>query len=143
MIDGVIVTPLKRIFNEKGDILHALKYSEESFSHFGEAYFSTVNMDDVKGWKKHSEMILNLIVPTGAIKFVIYDDRDLSASKGIFQEVVISPENYVRLTIPSKVWLAFQGVGDGVNMLLNIASIEHDPTESVNYDLDEFDYTWD
>lgn len=142
MIDGVIVTPLKRIFNEKGDILHALKCSEESFSHFGEAYFSTVNMDDVKGWKKHSEMILNLIVPTGAIKFVIYDDRDLSASKGIFQEVVITPDNYVRLTVPAKVWMAFQGVGNEVNMLLNIASIEHDPTESVNVSSDHFAYSW-
>jgi dTDP-4-dehydrorhamnose 3,5-epimerase len=142
MIEDVIVTPLKRIFNEKGDILHALRCSEEGFSKFGEAYFSTVGMNDVKGWKKHSEMTLNLIVPTGCIKFVLFDDRDESSSKGRFQEVIITPDNYVRLTVPPKLWLAFQGVGDGVNMLLNIASIEHDPTESVTVALEHFDYSW-
>ena len=142
MIEGLIVTPLKRIFNEKGDILHALKCSEESFSQFGEAYFSTVGMSDVKGWKKHSEMSLNLIVPAGSIRFVIFDDRDDSSTRGRFQEVIIAPDNYVRLTVPPKVWMAFQGVGNEVNMLLNIASIEHDPTESVNVALECFDYSW-
>tara|TARA_R110000796_G_scaffold197152_2_gene313557 strand:- start:1586 stop:2017 length:432 start_codon:yes stop_codon:yes gene_type:complete len=142
MIEGVIVTPLKRIFNEKGDILHALKCSEESFSQFGEAYFSTVGMSDIKGWKKHSEMTLNLIVPSGCIKFVMFDDREESLSQGRFQEVIITPDNYVRLTVPPKLWMAFQGVGDGINMLLNIASIEHDPTESVNVALEHFDYSW-
>lgn len=142
MIDGVVVTRLKRIFNEKGDILHALKCSENSFSQFGEAYFSTVIMNDVKGWKKHSEMTLNLIVPTGGIKFVIFDDREKSPSKGLFQEVIINADNFVRLTVPAKVWMAFQGTGDGVNMLLNIASIEHDPEESINCELSRLDYQW-
>lgn len=142
MIDGVIVTPLKRISNEKGDILHALKCSEASFSRFGEAYFSTINTNDVKGWKKHSEMMLNLVVPIGAIKFVLFDDRDISVSKGLFQEVIISPDNYVRLTVPAKVWMAFQGVGSEFNMLLNIANIEHDPTESLNCELNSIDYQW-
>ena len=142
MIEDVIVTPLKRIFNEKGDIFHALKCTEDSFSQFGEAYFSTVGMSDIKGWKKHSEMTLNLIVPSGCIKFVMFDDREESLSQGLFQEVIITPDNYVRLTVPAKVWMAFQGAGHGVNMLLNIASIEHDPKESLNCDLSCINYQW-
>ena len=40
IINGVSVTPLKRIFTPKGDVLHALKSSDSDFCGFGEAYFS-------------------------------------------------------------------------------------------------------
>jgi len=142
MIDGVKITPLKRIFNEKGDIFHALKGSEESFSSFGEAYFSSVNKGDIKGWKKHSVMVLNLIVPVGQIRFVIYDERQGSATFGEFFDIVIGPENYSRLTVPSGLWMSFQGVGGNQNLLLNIASIEHDPTEATNRNLAEINFDW-
>lgn len=142
MISDLVITPLKRIENPKGNIFHILKCSENSFSQFGEAYFSTVNVNDIKGWKNHSEMILNLVVPVGSIKFVIYDGRENSASFGEFHEEILSLDNYCRLTVPPGVWMAFQGKGEGANILLNIASIEHDPLESKNVSLDHFDYNW-
>jgi len=143
MIDGVFLTPLKRIANEKGDILHALKRSDDSFSTFGEAYFSIANFNAVKGWKMHTKMALNIIVPLGAIRFVIYDDRPTSETKGVYQEFILSADNYCRLTVAPGLWMAFQGVGRDVNMLLNIASIEHDPNESINKQLDIFFYDWE
>lgn len=142
MIDGVIITPLKRISHPKGDILHAMKSSENSFSSFGEAYFSNVQFKEIKGWKKHTEMILNLIVPVGEIKFVIYDDRQESSSYQSFYEVIITPDNYCRLTIPNNLWVAFQGVGCEQNLLLNISSIEHNPEESINCEIDNIKYQW-
>ncbi len=143
MITGVSVTPLKRILNEKGDIYHALKCSEDSFSVFGEAYFSSVNNGSVKGWKKHSKMMLNLVVPVGAIKFVLYDERINSDTYLKFSEVTLSKDNYCRITVPPNVWLSFQGAGTGLNLLLNLASIEHDPSESEIRDLSEIQYDWD
>ena len=131
-IEGVIVTPLRTINGESGKVLHALKQQEVSFRGFGEAYFSTVNMNAMKGWKRHRRMILNLIVPAGIIKFVLYDDRQDSTTFGTIQEIVISPENYQRLTVPPGIWMAFQGLGNAENILLNIASIEHDPLEAEN-----------
>tara|TARA_R110001583_G_scaffold18891_2_gene74690 strand:- start:1636 stop:2073 length:438 start_codon:yes stop_codon:yes gene_type:complete len=142
MIEDLKITPLKRIKNIKGDIYHALKSSEDSFSQFGEAYFSSVNFGDVKGWKKHTQMTLNLIVPVGTIKFVMFDERPNSKSYQQFYEISISQDNYCRLSIPPNVWLSFQGIEPGLNLLLNIASIEHDPTESVNCDLDKISYNW-
>lgn len=143
MIEGVVVTPLKRISHEKGDILHAMKSSETSFTSFGEAYFSTVNHKDIKGWKKHTRMVLNLVVPVGAIKFVIYDTRPESKSCENNFEIIISSNNYCRLTVPPDVWMAFQGVGTDLNLLLNLASIEHDPKESEVCDIFAFKYDWD
>lgn len=143
MIEGVSVTPLKRILHDKGDIYHAMKCSEESFYSFGEAYFSSVHYADVKGWKKHSKMILNLVVPIGAIKFVAYDGREGSKTYENFFEVTISKDNYCRLTIPAGVWLSFQGVNKEFNLLLNLASIEHDPAESISCDISDIEYSWD
>lgn len=131
---GVFITPLKRIHHSKGDIFHALKCSEESFSSFGEAYFSTINKGDIKGWKKHKKMEMNLIVPVGEVAFHFFQN-----DKSTF--VKAGTDNYIRITIKPDTWMAFQGVGEGINLVLNIASIQHDPLESQNADIDSFPIT--
>jgi dTDP-4-dehydrorhamnose 3,5-epimerase len=135
-MDGVILTPLKQIHHTKGDVFHAMKKSDDGFDGFGEAYFSTVNQDDVKGWKKHTKMTLNLVVPVGEIEFVVYDEN----SKEFFS-VKLSKNNYQRLTVKPNLWMAFRGVGE-YNMLLNLASIEHNPSEAVNKELSDIPYEW-
>jgi dTDP-4-dehydrorhamnose 3,5-epimerase len=142
MLEGVSLTPLNKILNEKGDIFHALKSTNETFISFGEAYFSNVNHGAIKGWKKHTKMFLNLIVPLGTIKFVLFDDRELSTTFGQYQEVEFGEFNYQRLFVPPGIFMSFQGIGLHRNMLLNIASIPHDPTESVNKELAEISYSW-
>jgi dTDP-4-dehydrorhamnose 3,5-epimerase len=129
-IEGVLITPLKIIEGESGSVMHAIKNNETAFQGFGEAYFSTVEPGQVKGWKKHTKMLLNIIVPVGSILFVLYDDRKDSKSFQSIQEVSLSTNNYQRLTVPPGVWMAFKGLGNGLNMLLNVASIAHDPLEA-------------
>jgi len=133
-MDGVILTPLKQITHPKGGIFHAMKVSDDGFIGFGEAYFSTINKDAIKGWKKHIEMTLNLVVVTGEVEFVVYDGNS-------FFNIKLSKNNYQRLTVKPNLWLAFRGLSTE-NMLLNLASIEHDPKESVNLFLDEISYKW-
>ena len=135
-MDGVILTPLKQIHNPKGDIFHAMKKSDDGFDGFGEAYFSTVNKNDIKGWKKHTQMTLNLVVPIGEIEFVVYDEN-----KNNFFSVKLSQDNYRRLTVSPNLWMGFRGIGD-YNVLLNLASIEHNPLESEYTDLSEIKYEW-
>lgn len=141
-IEGLVLTPLKIIDHPLGNIMHGMKASDETFKSFGEAYFSFVNFGSVKGWKMHTKMILNLVVPLGEIKFVAFDDRENSRSRGQFQEIVLSRNNYQKLTVPPGVWLAFQGRSQGENLLLNMASIEHDPNEAINKSLEEIQYDW-
>ena len=135
-MDGVILTPLKQIYHPKGDIFHAMKKSDIGFDGFGEAYFSTINQDDIKGWKKHTKMTLNIVVPVGNIEFVVYDEN----SKEFFS-TKLSHSNYQRLTVKSGLWVAFRGIGE-YNMLLNLASIEHDPNEAINIGIEEIKYEW-
>jgi dTDP-4-dehydrorhamnose 3,5-epimerase len=133
-MDGIILTPLKQITHPKGDVFHAMKASDKGFFGFGEAYFSSINKGEVKGWKKHAKMTLNLVVITGEVEFVIYDGNNFSNYK-------LSKDNYQRLTVSPNLWLAFRGLCIE-NILLNLASIEHDPSESENADLNLINYNW-
>ncbi len=142
MLEGVVVTPLKRIYNPLGDVFHGMKKSDAGYAGFQEAYFSTIKYGTIKSWKKHLRMTLNIIVPVGRIRFVLYDDRPESLTKGKFMEITLSPDNYTRLTIPPNIWLAFIGEGEPVNLLLNIANLEHDPDEMIRKDLDSIKYVW-
>jgi dTDP-4-dehydrorhamnose 3,5-epimerase len=135
-MDGVVLTPLKQIYNPKGDIFHAMKKSDSGFDGFGEAYFTTVNRDDIKGWKKHNRMTLNLVVVAGEVEFIVYNEL----SK-LFFTIKLSKNNYQRLTVKPNLWMAFRGLDD-YNMLLNLANIEHDPKEADNLELEAIEYEW-
>lgn len=140
-MDGVILTPLKQIPHQKGDIFHAMKKSDIGFDGFGEAYFSTINKGEIKGWKKHTQMTLNLIVPVGEIEFVLFDNRENSQTYNRFFSIKLSQNNYQRLTISKDIFVAFKGI-ENFNLLLNIANIEHNPNEAINLDLSEIKYEW-
>jgi dTDP-4-dehydrorhamnose 3,5-epimerase len=136
-LKGISLTPLKIVPHPKGDILHGLKKSESSFAGFGEAYFSTVKTGEIKGWKKHTQMTLNLVVPVGKIRFVAFSDTE-----NRFFDVILGEGNYRRLTVEPNLWLAFQGIGEPLNLLLNLASIEHDPQEAENKDISGILFDW-
>ncbi len=127
------ITPLRRIENPKGDIFHGLKVSDSGYAGFGEAYFTSIISGAVKGWKKHKKMTMNILVPQGVVRFYIHDEL---AGKTFVHDV--GDLNYCRLTIPPGYWVAFQGLTDTMNLILNIANIEHDPEEAVNVPLENF-----
>jgi dTDP-4-dehydrorhamnose 3,5-epimerase len=142
-VEGVLLTPLKKIHHPKGDVFHGMKKSDVGFFGFAEAYFSTINFDDTKPWKKHLEMTLNFVVPIGEIRFVIFDDREDSTTKNNFFDVTLGEKNYQRITIPPGLWVAFNGVGSKYNLLLNLANLEHNPAEVERKEsLCEIAYQW-
>ena len=142
MIEGVKLTKLKRIIVPGGDVLHAIRRGDEGYVGFGEAYFSSIENGVVKGWKRHRQMTLNLVVPSGAVTFIIYDDRIGSFTWGQFQECLLSVDSYYRLTVPPMVWLAFQGVGEASSLIMNLGNIPHDPKEVDRKDLIDIKYKW-
>ena len=140
MINDVIITPLDIITTPNGDVLHAMKNDSKGFVGFGEAYFSEIQPKTIKAWKRHRKMMLNLIVPAGKVKFVMFDDRKMNDSE--FFEVIISRENYCRLTIPPMIWFGFQGLSRNNSIVLNLASIAHDPEEVDRKKFDEINFEW-
>ena len=89
-------------------------------------------------------MVLNYAVPFGHIKFVLYDDRPGSPTKGDIQEIFLGPDNYSLVMVPPMIWNGFKGVGPETAIVANCASIPHDPVEIDR--MDPFDpsipYDW-
>jgi dTDP-4-dehydrorhamnose 3,5-epimerase len=143
-IDGVRVTPLRRIPDERGAVLHMLRSDSEAYEAFGEIYFSTVYPGVVKGWHRHREMTLNYAVPVGMVKLVCYDDRPGSPTDGALLELHIGELNYVLVTIPPMVWNGFKGEGPVTALVANCATIPHRPDEIDRLDpaSPEIPYDW-
>ena len=133
-IDGLRVTPLRRIPDERGAIMHMLRSDSDEFEQFGEIYFSLVYPGVVKGWHRHLQMTLNYAVPVGMIKLVCYDDRDGSPTRGNVAEVYVGELSYSLVTIPPLVWNGFKGIGTGPALVANCSTIPHDPEEIVRMD---------
>jgi dTDP-4-dehydrorhamnose 3,5-epimerase len=143
LIQGVSLYPLKRINNPKGDIFHALKNTDEGFLGFGEIYLTQIYNNQIKGWKRHNRFTLNLIVISGRVKFIIYDDREGSKTKGSFFDIQLSPtDNYQRLTIAPGLWMSFHGLYEDVSTLIDIIPEPHNPAESDRKELDEIPYNF-
>ena len=135
-VENIIITPLRRIPTEGGDVLHGCKKSDEGFVGFGEVYFSMIAKHKVKAWKRHINMTLNLVAPIGQIGFVFVDVR------GIRRVVCIGESNYVRITVPPGIWFGFIGLSQKHSVLMNLADIEHDPQEIERLDWKEIAFDW-
>ena len=145
IINGVKITPLKQIIDERGGVFHVMRASSSIFDKFGEVYFSKVNYKYIKAWKKHTEMTQNFCVPYGFLKLVIFDNREDSKTCGLFNEFFLDPENnYNLISIPNGLWYGFQCIMPDYCLLLNVADIEHNPKESITLDLNNqiIKYDW-
>jgi dTDP-4-dehydrorhamnose 3,5-epimerase len=142
-INGMLITPMEIVSVPGGDVLHGMKLNDSGYAGFGEAYFSTVNTGVIKAWKRHREMTMNIVVPFGCVRFVIYDDREIDSSQHFFQQVVLSRDNYFRLTVPPMVWMGFEGLGFEENILLNISNIKHSPDEVDRLMINEVNFDWE
>lgn len=129
MIDGVVVTPLRQFFDERGKVMHMLREDSPVFSRFGEIYFSCTFPGVVKAWHLHTRMTLNYAVIHGQIKCVLYDDRPDSPSCGQVEEFFMSPENYYLLTVPPLIWNGWKGIGTTEAIVANCATLPHDSGE--------------
>ena len=145
MIDGVVVTPLKQIPDERGKIMHMLRSDDPQFERFGEIYFSMVYPGAIKAWHLHTKMTLNYAVVAGMVKLVLYDPRPSSPTKGEVQEIFLGEHNYARVKIPPGIYNGFKGVGTAPALVANCSTIPHDPAEIQRLDpfSKDIPYSWD
>ncbi len=144
MIEGVLIHPLQQIPDERGKVMHMLRCTDPWFETFGEIYFSTVYPGVVKGWHLHKRMTLNYAVVAGMIKLVLYDDREDSPTRGKLQELFVGEDNYALVTVPPRIWNGFKGMGIKTAVVVNCATVPHDPEEIVRMDplTDRIPYDW-
>ena len=131
MIEGVVITSLKKIKDERGTVMHMMRRDSSIFKNFGEIYFSLTYPNAIKAWHMHKEMILNYACIEGEIKFVLFDDRKNSKTKGKIQELILSPDNYFLVTVPPLIWNGFMNVGKKNSILANCSSVPYRDDEII------------
>jgi dTDP-4-dehydrorhamnose 3,5-epimerase len=143
-IVGVQFHPLKRICDERGAVLHMLRSDSPCFKGFGEVYFSLTYPGFVKGWKLHRRISQLMCVPSGDMRFVLFDPREGSRSFNRVQSFVIGESNYTLLELPANIWYGFSPVGTSPALIANCTSEPHDPTESERLELnsERIPYQW-
>ena len=114
-----------------------LKKKETKKWNFREAYFSKVKFGKIKAWKFHLKMTLNLVVPSGKVKFVFYSEKNER-----FRVIIIGEKRYSRLTVPPKIWFGFKGLSKKENIILNLADIKHNPKEILRRDKKRIKFNW-
>lgn len=145
VIQGVVITPLRIISDERGAVLHMLRCDSEEFVRFGECYFSEVLPGAIKGWKRHTLQTQNFAVPVGRIQLVIFDNRDGSETKNKLMILELGrPDMYIRVTVPTGLWYGFRSLGDIPALLVNCADFPHDRSESETLSINDplIPYSW-
>jgi dTDP-4-dehydrorhamnose 3,5-epimerase len=143
-IEGVTLLPLRRLEDERGAVLHMLRADAAHFQGFGEIYFSTVHPGAVKAWRRHRRMTLQVAVPVGTVRLVLYDDRPASSTRGLLQELETGERDYRLVIVPPEIWYGFQGIGEATALIANCASHPHDESEVERLDpeTDALPYRW-
>ena len=143
-IDGVVITPKSKIFDDRGGIFHMLRADEPVFQRFGEIYFSQVYAGVVKAFHFHSSMTLNYYLVSGSVRLVLLDDREGSPTRGRYQELFLHPEAPKLVTIPPRVWNGFKGLGTEPSLIANCATEPHrkDEISYRRFDDPAFGYDW-
>jgi len=145
MIHDVKITPLKIISDNRGKVMHMLRTDSQVFEKFGEIYFSTIYHQSIKGWHLHKESVLNYVCIKGKVKLVLFDNRKESSTKGVYQELILSPEDYFLVTIPPNIWNGFKGLDRAESIIANCLTLPHNEREMVRKDLFDksFSYKWE
>tara|TARA_B100001175_G_C19469424_1_gene620926 strand:+ start:1169 stop:1606 length:438 start_codon:yes stop_codon:yes gene_type:complete len=134
VIKGVKI--LKRfVFKDnRGEVKHIMKPTDDNFKRFGEVYCSSINPGIVKGWSLHKKMTINYTVIRGSIKFVLFDSRKSSATINQKQEIILGSSNYVSVSIPPLIWSAFQCIGIEKAYIINFTDYPHTKSEVIKMD---------
>jgi dTDP-4-dehydrorhamnose 3,5-epimerase len=80
------------------------------------------------------------VVPTGVVRFNFIDLREQSDTYKERVEITLSIDNYLRITVPPKILFGFKGLGDGSNIVANIADMVHTDEECTNIDINKYEF---
>ena len=143
-IQGITISPLKIISDDRGSVMHMLRNDNQIFEQFGEIYFSTIFESKIKAWHLHKEATLNYACVYGKVKLVLFDERKKSETCGRYQELILSIENYSLITIPPNIWNGFKGIHKGHSIIANCLNLPHNEKEMVRLSTEDkrFNYKW-
>ena len=147
MIEGVRIKRLKVVPDERGMLMEMLRDDDEFFQKFGQVYLSVVYPGVVKGWHYHKRQTDHFVFVKGMAKVVLYDGREVSATRGEVNEYFMGERNPILLVIPCGVLHGMKGIGTEPAFLINSPTETYDYGSPDEYRVDPHDggvpYSWE
>jgi dTDP-4-dehydrorhamnose 3,5-epimerase len=132
--------------DERGRLWEILRSDDEIFQQFGQVYVTTAYPGVVKAWHAHRHQTDFFTVISGKARFVLYDMREGSKTRGELAEFFLSRDDLRLVTIPPGVYHGFKCVGDEEVIALNCPTRPYsaaDPDElRLPPDSDQIPYHW-
>ena len=150
-IHDLRVKRLNRLYDERGNLCEILRcddplYRESFPSGFAQAYITHVNPGVVKGWHLHLKQKDHFFGVYGTAKVVLYDERDDSPTRGLVNEIILTPERPMVVQIPERVWHGFMALSSEGAGILNFPTRLYDYADPDEYRCDphsgEIPYSW-
>lgn len=98
-------------------------------------YQTTVRPKKIRGWVAHKNQDDRIFVSVGHLRWVLFDDREDSPTRGLLNEIFITERNRQLLYIPHEVWHAVQNIGEIDALFLNLPTRPYDHAAPDKYRL--------
>jgi dTDP-4-dehydrorhamnose 3,5-epimerase len=146
LIDGVVVTPLRVIPDERGRLMEIVRRDDPFFKGFGQAYLSTVFPGVVKAWHFHKNQTDCFTCVKGMVKVALYDDREGSPTRGLVNEIYSGEHKPCLVVIPKEVHHGWKCVSECEAYVINVPTEPYDRTDPDEFRFDPHDpaipYDW-
>ena len=138
MIEGVRITDLKLIPDDRGYLMEMLRDDDPNFTKFGQCYASATYPGVIKAWHAHRVQTDNFCCVSGNVRVGLWDGREDSPTSRQSQAIVVGELARKRITIPPGVWHGWICLGTQTAIVINM------PSEHYNYaEPDELRRPWD
>lgn len=142
---------LNRLYDERGSLCEILRRDDPLYADFPEGfaqvYITHVDYHVVKGWHLHLKQRDHFFCVYGTAKVVLYDDREDSLTRGLVNEMILTPERPLLLQIPERVWHGFMALSPGGAGILNFPTRMYDYADPDEYRCDphsgQIPYSWE
>lgn len=129
LIEGVRIREARTIPDARGTLCVIYdprwEFTEEPMVY---TYQVTIRPGAVKGWILHDGYEDRLFMSLGTFKWVLWDDREGSPTRGLLNELHFDQHHRALLRIPRGVWHAVQNVGSTDCLMVN------HPTQPYDYE---------
>lgn len=143
-IQGMIVKPLTRFTDERGDFREILRHTDPGFQGFAQVMSSIVYEGIAKAWHLHKKQTESMTVLHGVAKFAFADRRENSPSFGRVEDFLVdSRANPLLFTVPPGVAHGYRIV-HGPGVVLYVANQVYDPADQfkIPHDSADIGYEW-
>ena len=137
ILDKITVTKLETFDNIDGNVMRGIRNLNSKII-TGELYFSWINNNSIKAWKKNCTSSSRFIVPCGLVKFVFFS----SNKESLLREEIIGESRYSLIEIPSNIWYGFKGISKNPSLICNLIEDVHNKNNMKNKNLEEINYNW-